>query len=354
MSATVAPKPNLPAKPASKHDTDPNVDAPGAAEEDPFVPNNNEDDNNNTIKSKNSTFCCPGFVKHKDGKLDVWFHPESFRLFAYFAFWFMVMLAIVITKLFVDVDMSTTPLVEKFGYNNICINWDYSPAREVTAMFYPLVEIPLLGYIILTFFQARQDTFKQGSPVGPKFYYFCLFALPFEIILLVWFRMIFVIDAFSNVVGHTAGFQGLQVVLVIVSVQNGLYNYIRGQIFPFLKEEGYFKLSKKKGKMYTAILTLTYVAVVAVVTVSKLTIVITLFAGSPLIDGKTPEGARAAYAFDLVWMIVSAVMPIPFAIMERMTEPAIKMTIWPAQEILVLECTKKVKSTSKTSNYTPT
>jgi hypothetical protein len=75
-------------------------------------------------------------------------HPEALRLVAYGAFWAMVLFAIAMHSLFVrGVDMDDTPLVRLFGYNNICIYWDYTPSRELTALFYPLVEFPLLAFV---------------------------------------------------------------------------------------------------------------------------------------------------------------------------------------------------------------
>lgn len=77
-------------------------------------------------------------------------HPEALRIISHVAFWAMVLFAICMHKLFVrGVDMDDTPLVRLFGYNNICIYWDYSPSRELTALFYPLVEFPLLAYVML-------------------------------------------------------------------------------------------------------------------------------------------------------------------------------------------------------------
>jgi hypothetical protein len=265
-----------------------------------------------------------GIISHFDGEVTLLFHPETLRLLGYGAFWTMVMLAVIVTRTFVEADFTNSSLVKTFGYNNICINWDYSPSREITAMFYPLVEFPLVGYVLLTFLQARQDFWANKIP--KSFYTFCCVALPFQLVLLVWFRMIFVVDGLVEPIGHTVGFLGLQIVLVLVSIQNGVYNYIRGQVFPCLR-----KYPVEKSKRWTAALTLMYVSVMIVVTLAKLIIALTLFAGSPLIDTKSPAGAKVAYGFDVLWMLVAAVMPIPFAIMERMSEPAIKVTLWPSQ-----------------------
>ena len=44
--------------------------------------------------------------------------------------------------------MENTLLVQWFGYNNICVYFDFNPAREVAAMIYPLVEYSLFLYLL--------------------------------------------------------------------------------------------------------------------------------------------------------------------------------------------------------------
>jgi hypothetical protein len=40
-------------------------------------------------------------------------------------------------------------LSEAFGYGNICTSWDYSPSRELTAMYFPFFEYSLVVYLVL-------------------------------------------------------------------------------------------------------------------------------------------------------------------------------------------------------------
>ena len=99
---------------------------------------------------------------------------------------------------------------------------DYSPATEVTAMFYPLVEIPLVLYIVLNFLRVR-ECFRAGQMSVLRYAVIACF-LPVEVVLILWFRMIFVVHAFDDVQGHTLGFHGLMIALCLVSVQNYLYH----------------------------------------------------------------------------------------------------------------------------------
>lgn len=77
-------------------------------------------------------------------------------------------------------------LVQAFGYSNICANWDYSPSRELTGMFYPLFEYPLLIYIVLDFMTV-QLVYKRGE-VTRWFMILSKVFLPITFILCSWFR----------------------------------------------------------------------------------------------------------------------------------------------------------------------
>ena len=119
---------------------------------------------------------------------------ETVRLVGYVGFWIMAVQAISVTNYFVksapDWDPTKTPLYTQFGYNNICINWDYSPAKESTAMIYPIFELPMLMYIVLGHLHVYAN--YVAGRVSGSFWTVCKLTLPLEIVLMAWFRMIFV------------------------------------------------------------------------------------------------------------------------------------------------------------------
>eukprot|EP00485_Elphidium_margaritaceum_P003315 CAMPEP_0202693318 /NCGR_PEP_ID=MMETSP1385-20130828/7468_1 /ASSEMBLY_ACC=CAM_ASM_000861 /TAXON_ID=933848 /ORGANISM="Elphidium margaritaceum" /LENGTH=281 /DNA_ID=CAMNT_0049348979 /DNA_START=69 /DNA_END=911 /DNA_ORIENTATION=+ len=176
--------------------------------------------------------------------------PEWWRFIAYLAFWGMCILAIVVTKLYVkdrlaagpsdgaacgpfqrnDPDFGVRPgegfdfdsqshLVHLFGFSNICANWDYSPSREITAMFYPLFEYSLLIYLFLDFV-ATTLAHKRGE-IEPLFWRLSQIFFPICVFFCAQFRMIFVCLAYESAQQHTAGFLGLQIALILVAMHNG-------------------------------------------------------------------------------------------------------------------------------------
>ena len=244
-------------------------------------------------------------------------HPEALRLIAYGAFWAMVLFAICMHSLFVrGVDMDDTPLVRIFGYNNICVYWDYSPSRELTALFYPLVEFPLLAYVTLKWLQVRQS-YRQDA-VPKWLYHLSCALLPVKLVLLSWFRMVFVVIAFESVKAHTFGFIGLQFALVLVALLDLLYMEALRIGWPI------FRRARRKR---TRVLHRMYFVALTLVTFLKLLHVFTLFYATPIFDPKKSSAATFVQTLDRLWMLLAAVLPIVLAELERRSEPGLYFVV---------------------------
>ena len=143
--------------------------------------------------------------------------PEFIRFIALCSFWSMAFFAIVITRLIVVDKLAAGPevegdscgpfnqknpglgkgfdfstqnhLLQTFGFTNICANWDYSPSRELTAMYYPLFEYSLVLYLVMNFYTIRLS--YMGGESSKWFWTLTKIFFPFEIILAVWFRKYF-------------------------------------------------------------------------------------------------------------------------------------------------------------------
>eukprot|EP00928_Gymnodinium_smaydae_P087452 TRINITY_DN71713_c0_g1_i1.p1 TRINITY_DN71713_c0_g1~~TRINITY_DN71713_c0_g1_i1.p1 ORF type:complete len:274 (+),score=24.68 TRINITY_DN71713_c0_g1_i1:128-949(+) len=245
-------------------------------------------------------------------------HPETMRIVAYLGFWSMVLLAIIVHSVHVDIDMNATPLVKTFGYNNICIFWDFSPSREIAAMYYPLVEYPLVAYVLLTFLQYKASVEKGLVPIW--FYRFSAVIMSVQLVLFAWFRMIFVIDGFIDIVGHTMGFLGLQLGLILNSLHNAIYNHMIGTTLDSLRG---FKWTRI-GVTGTRILIWSRVVLLTAVTVVNLVLAFTIFGGTPIVDVKTTSGSTFAKSMDMLWMFLAAVAPLPLAAVQRLSEPGLQ------------------------------
>ena len=175
-------------------------------------------------------------------------------------------------------------------------------------MYYPLVEIPLLVYVVLNFIRIWEEYRSNSGRIGgAKFILFCTF-LPIEFCFLMWFRMIFVIKAFDDVKGHTLGFHALMIALCLVALQNFLYHDA---------------IDELAGPRWLSIL---YLLALCLVTGFKLILAWAIFGGTPIWSVQTVSGQRAMQGLDILWMILGSVAPAILAWQNRKRTPAMAIS----------------------------
>jgi len=214
-------------------------------------------------------------------------------------------------------DVSTqSHLYRAFGFNNICVNWDYSPSREITAMIYPIFEYALLLYLFFDFIQTY-IYFKKG---WVSKYYFravqCL--IGFMILGCAWFRMIFVMIAYENIQGHTAGFFCLQITLVMAAMVNAFFVIDSKIEYKFLW-----------GRKGTLIVAYVYLLLNLVISITKL-----IATGHVVFNG-TPAswtfnevgGSVVGKHVDMVWFVCNAILPLIVSIIRAFCEPSLQITV---------------------------
>lgn len=269
-------------------------------------------------------------------------NPESCRFIAYVCFWFMCFFAIAVTTFvtgplllegpadptntcppFEDgkgFDIKTNShLIRAFGFNNICANWDYTPSRELTAMVYPAFEYSLVIYIVLDFINSAIN--YQKGYVSYRYWIVAQIVFPIMVILCAWFRMIFVVVAYVNVQGHTAGFLGLQVTLVLIAVTNVWYvmetrvsyNFLGG-----LQGTRYFSMAYLIGDL-----------LICGIKVYLTSSVVFGSSGYPTwaLQHTAIAGKTVGQLVDLVWMIFNALLPLVISYIRAKSERPLEFTI---------------------------
>jgi hypothetical protein len=273
-------------------------------------------------------------------------HPEKFRVAAYLAFWGMVLIAYIITNSLVPtILLENSALIRTFGYNNICLNWDYAPSLWISALLYPAVEIPLLTYVFLNWLRQKK-TLEDERGATPKVFYLLTFMTIIEFVLFAWFRMIFVNRGFTfddftlgptkidtsnnlmvafttlnqysmdNIGGHTAPFTGLQIAMAINALQNYYFHSYHSHAFSGRK--------RVVGRCY--VLLLMCVTIVKQ-SLTWATICQTLQWNNTCvgaIDVSNETYKRAAKFLDILWMLLVAVVPFFLSIyLLRITPPLV-------------------------------
>lgn len=151
------------------------------------------------------------------------FHPEILRTIAYIALIFMLIVGSILTETLVEVDPHTTAIYKLFGFNHACNVLDHEPSRTISAMLLPFWEIPFLLYVVFNFLRI-QDAYREKK--APKYIFLvAAILLPIEILLIVWFRIVFVWSPEVNFLNHYMPYVGFQILLFLVAFENSLYFY---------------------------------------------------------------------------------------------------------------------------------
>jgi len=202
-------------------------------------------------------------------------------------------------------EVNNSSLVRTFGFNNICINWDFDPVRTIIAMVWPFVEVPLVFYMFTKIF--KWTLLYYAKQLSRGLYYLIFFFIVLQIIFALFFRITFVQEVYVNVLFHSLPFIGMQWSLCLVSIENFIYlAYTRN-----------LPLWHHQCRFLSVFLSIAYIFVLLISTITNNVYVISVFAGSPVFNIKDPAQLAFVTANDIFWMVTAVVIPVFLAIRGR-------------------------------------
>ena len=209
-------------------------------------------------------------------------------------------------------------------------------------MIYPLFEYSFFFYVVLDYVHLRLTC--KGDPSLQGLLTMGTVLLPFKLIFIAWFRMIFVYNiqqpgvqyGVRGVVGHTMAFFGVQLSLIMVAFENIMFIWLTGIVYPRLGPTG------------TKILSIVYLVLFAVNTTFQMWFAFGIFWGYETLnvrgDRPNPSHQLIIFLVDRTWLLMVGIMPIWFAQIGRKTQAHIRMTMelnsdaW-KDHVNVAECT---------------
>ena len=223
------------------------------------------------------------------------FNPEILRIIAYVSLITLLVIGYVLTNTVVDVDPETTVIYKIFGFNHACNVIDHEPSRTVSAMLLPFWEVPFLLYVIFNFLRI-QDAYRENR--APRYtFLIALYFLPLEILLTVWFRIVFVWSPEVNFLNHYLPYVGFQILLFLVAFENFLYFYAM-KALPFRNNRS---------------IALGYLSLLLLVTFLYVVIGLSLGLGYPLLVPTTNPTHRA-FIQTLANLYTFLVLPVPLCL----------------------------------------
>mmetsp|Transcript_14024 Transcript_14024/g.29370 ORF Transcript_14024/g.29370 Transcript_14024/m.29370 type:complete len:344 (+) Transcript_14024:145-1176(+) len=210
-------------------------------------------------------------------------------------------------------------LLEKFGFANICTNWDYTPARELSSIFFPFFEFSLIFYLILDLINIK-IAYNKGL-VSENFYSLTKLLTALNGFLCMQFRQIFVNISYESVRWHTLGFLCLQTAIFLVAFQNA--NYIR------VTKQSYPKLGLTREKTLTLINIYFWVLIpISIVKIACTAYIVVTNSGPSLY--KIPvfdTGKVLGFFVDKIWLAANAIAPCFIAYFRMQQEKKLEFKI---------------------------
>ncbi len=229
---------------------------------------------------------------------DISFVVEELRLGGYVGFWLIVLTGMVLTRAYSGIDLSDTLLTRVFGYNNICIYFDFAPATFVLPFLWAITLTMLLCYLGAQWLQMRAEV-EEGA-ITPRLYTVLTRLKLFEATMLLAFSTIFAVqpEAWDHtLIIHTLPFVMLQIGLVSLAISNTVHG-IKSGYWSSLALPSWFIPGAKL-----------YVVFFAIVVCFKIPQAINALAGYPWWE-LTPTIARLAHIVDILFLISAAIIPM--------------------------------------------
>jgi len=237
-------------------------------------------------------------------------------------------------------------LIEFFGFGNICTNWDYTPAREITAMVFPLFEYSMMIYLALN--AINEKLAHNRGEISDSFYRSTQIFNPIIAFLCTMFRMIFVFIAYENPKMHTAGFLCLQLGLVFIAIQNAAFVIMTGQTYPKIG------LTNRKQVALAAKIYLILLFIASFLKIQGTIYIVKNGLGSKFYKTKVFGGKLLmGKLIDYFWMPLNALVPLGIAWARACHEDPLTIQISIPTPDYDGECCEKEGEPAETSSLIP-
>jgi len=222
--------------------------------------------------------------------------PERLRVIAYVCFSMLVAVGVVLTTLFADVVPEETVIYSVYGYNNICINFDYPPATYVVPTMWCVFLVPWIGYILTFWLRAgvRRD---EGRLSALAYRAMSVFSF-FEVACALYFIQVFVskpYDSSDPIFGlamHQHPFTIFIVSIFTMSLKCVWYFWSTGKLNATQKVTHFV-----------------FIVLLFGMTLAKVTTEINAITGGPLWVPNSPTATAVGGLADKFWTVLATIVP---------------------------------------------
>ena len=161
-------------------------------------------------------------------------NEERLRLFSYLGFVGVVLCGVVLAKAGGDVDMETTLLKRMYGYNNVCVYFDYAPATYVLPVLWAAELVLFVDFLQASLLRYRTDV--AAGRMTPRMAAACSALVRFTLAGAIVFSLIFALKYDTHnareerglMILHTVPFFVLQLALCSLAVSATVHGVASG------------------------------------------------------------------------------------------------------------------------------
>jgi hypothetical protein len=152
--------------------------------------------------------------------------PERYFKASIHSFLAMIATGAILTTFFSGLDYSHTPLIDWYGYNNICIVFDTKPSTYISPVYWFFV-----GYLLVRY--AIEDTRRvvQLPHIGPMLKAISYAANVILVLVAAFFSLCLAIGPSDNMFAHTVPFVALVLAFPLVFVMHCLQQKARSPLY---------------------------------------------------------------------------------------------------------------------------
>jgi hypothetical protein len=130
--------------------------------------------------------------------------PERFFHASVHSFIAMVVTGTILTTYFSSIDFAHTPLMDWYGYNNICIVFDTKPSTYISPVYWFFV-----GYLLVRYAIEDTERMLKSTSIGPVVKAISYAANVLLVLVAAFFSICLAIGPDDNMVAHTVPFVAL-------------------------------------------------------------------------------------------------------------------------------------------------
>lgn len=234
------------------------------------------------------------------------FHVETVRLIAFTMFLVLILTNMLITELYINkqpsMDPTKTVIYGIFGFNHPCNWFDHNPARLVAAIQIPFVIIPMCMYVFL--FHVRLMRAYNKKKITRSLLLFSSVVSPFNAFAMSMLHIWFVNppDGDFGFIGHYVPYAMFEYALALMAILQACYLTQTNQIPCGLPH-------------WTGIC---YSGGLIISTTISFIMVVTLLAGSPILDPVNNRTHNLVFrTIAYIVLVQTFVVPAIFAAIER-------------------------------------